>query len=87
MSTVLFNSVSHPVEQLDPPCNSPIYLIANQATVSYIQEYSDLEDLGLNDPTSGVRLIYSEDVRWRRRSCSSTSKLQDEIDKAGRVLK
>ncbi|KAF8506255.1 beta-lactamase-like protein [Gautieria morchelliformis] len=66
--------------KLDPPCDSPIYLIANHGTLSYIQEYSDLEDLGLNDPTTGVRLIYSESVHRRWRSNPARSKSADDID-------
>ncbi|KAF8579988.1 Metallo-hydrolase/oxidoreductase [Ramaria rubella] len=46
--------------KLEPPCFTPIYLIANQATLMYLQEYNDLENLGLNDPVNGVQIIYAE---------------------------
>ncbi|KAF8504184.1 beta-lactamase-like protein [Hysterangium stoloniferum] len=46
---------------------TPVYLVANEPTILYLQEYSDLEDLGFGDPIAGVRLIYSEYVHWNKR--------------------
>lgn len=48
--------------KLIPSCTSPIYLIANQATAMYLREYNDLEDLGYNDSTSGLRIIPAESI-------------------------
>jgi ribonuclease Z len=59
--------------QLEPPCTSPVYLITNQSTFMYLREYNDLEDLGLDDPSTGVRVIYSEHAHWRRRPVPATN--------------
>ncbi|KDQ10344.1 hypothetical protein BOTBODRAFT_115899 [Botryobasidium botryosum FD-172 SS1] len=49
---------------LDPPPSEPLYLIANWQTVQYLNEFSDLQDIGLkNDFNTGVRVIGAEGLQ------------------------
>lgn len=70
--------------QLDPPPSQPLHLIANLQTFDYLDEYHDLEDLGLDD-TSYVRKIHSADIStstnipWRERLNFSSEGLSERI--------
>ena len=50
--------------KLDPPPTEPLYLIANSNVFLYLHEYSDIEDLGLDDPSgNGVKCILSDSMQ------------------------
>jgi hypothetical protein len=63
--------------QLDPPPDAPLYLIANRATHLYLQEYHDLQDIGLDDNTSGVRRIVADEIEWRKSGIDGTESGDD----------
>ena len=44
------------VMQLDPPCDTPLYVVGNDNVFLYLHEYAALEDLGLS-PCSKSRVI------------------------------
>jgi len=50
--------------KLQPPAE-PLYIIGNHGVWLYLQEYNDLEDIGIGDP-SAVRLIQAENVHFDR---------------------
>ncbi|GLB41597.1 putative tRNase Z endonuclease [Lyophyllum shimeji] len=51
---------------LDPPPSFPLYLVSIRAVHLYIRELSDLQDLGLDDPSgNGVVPIMAESLHWR----------------------
>jgi hypothetical protein len=50
--------------KLQPPAE-PLYIIGNYGVGLYLQEYNDLEDIGIGDP-SAVRLIQAENVHFDR---------------------
>ena len=54
--------------QLSPPPEQPLYLVAHHLVFMYLHEYSDLEDLGLDDAIeAGVKCILSDAIHvWPR---------------------
>ena len=50
--------------KLQPPAE-PLYIIGNHGVGLYLEEYNDLEDIGIDDP-SAVRLIQAENVHSDR---------------------
>jgi ribonuclease Z len=47
-------------QQLDPPASSPLYLVADYNVHLYLREVSDIENLGIDDPSkNGVVSIIS----------------------------
>ena len=54
--------------QLNPPPEQPLYLVAHHFVFMYLHEYSDLEDLGLDDAIeAGVKCILSDAIHvWPR---------------------
>ncbi|KIM28972.1 hypothetical protein M408DRAFT_329016 [Serendipita vermifera MAFF 305830] len=51
--------------KLSPPPTEPVYLVCTRGTWSYLKEYNELEDLGLDEP-SGVRAIFCESLEHRQ---------------------
>lgn len=72
----IFHPGSKPTDsyrtQLDPPPDTPLYLIANRATHLYLQEYQDLQDLGFDNSMSGVRRIIADEIEWRKSGIDET---------------
>ncbi|KAF8159401.1 hypothetical protein B0H34DRAFT_703302 [Crassisporium funariophilum] len=51
---------------LDPPPNDPLYIVSVRGTHLYLREQSDIQDLGLHDPSgNGVISIISEALHHR----------------------
>ncbi|KIM85847.1 hypothetical protein PILCRDRAFT_817088 [Piloderma croceum F 1598] len=49
--------------RLNPPPEEPLYLVAHSSVFLYLHEHSDLEELGLDDPTgNGVKCILSDSL-------------------------
>ena len=49
--------------QLEPPPKEPLYLVAHTSVFLYLDEYSDVEELGLDDLTNnGVKCILSDSL-------------------------
>lgn len=60
--------------QLDPPPTKPLYLVTLRAVHLYLRELSDLQDLGLDDPSgNGVIMIMSEALHWKQSGAYQTS--------------
>ncbi|KAF8329413.1 uncharacterized protein EI90DRAFT_1391010 [Cantharellus anzutake] len=76
---------------IDPPPEHPIYLIANVQTFDYLEEYHDLEDLGINN-LSYVRKIHSADISTatqipsRERLRLSSEELSDRVNLSNKHL-
>ncbi|KAG6909380.1 hypothetical protein DXG01_000823 [Tephrocybe rancida] len=52
--------------QLNPPPTSPLYLVTIRSVHLYIRELSEIQDLGLDDPSgNGVIPIMSESLHWK----------------------
>ncbi|KAG6877546.1 hypothetical protein C0993_006239 [Termitomyces sp. T159_Od127] len=52
--------------QLDPPASSPVYLVSIRSVHLYLREVSEIQDLGLDDPSgNGVIPILSESIHWK----------------------
>lgn len=59
---------------LDPPPTKPLYLVTLRAVHLYLRELSDLQDLGLDDPSgNGVIMIMSEALHWKQSGAYQTS--------------
>lgn len=53
--------------QLDPPPSEPLYLVSIRAVHLYLRELSDIQDLGLHDPSgNGVLTVMSEALHWKQ---------------------
>ncbi|THH32553.1 hypothetical protein EUX98_g1639 [Antrodiella citrinella] len=52
-------------KQLNPPPKEPLYVVGIRSLHLYLHELSDLEDLGLNDPITGVVLLLSDSLNFR----------------------
>jgi hypothetical protein len=60
--------------QLDPPPTEPLYLVVIRAVQLYLRELSDIQDLGLDDPSgNGVIIIMSEALHWKQTGAYQTS--------------
>jgi ribonuclease Z len=60
--------------QLDPPPSEPVYLVTLRAIHLYIREYSDLQDVGLEDVSgNGVVTVMCEALHWKRPIAYQTS--------------
>ena len=59
---------------LDPKPTEPLYLVAFRSIHLYLQEYSELEDIGLTDPSGGVVRILSDVTHWKRKPYEGTLK-------------
>ncbi|KAG6839604.1 hypothetical protein C0991_000997 [Blastosporella zonata] len=58
--------ILHKRRQLDPPASSPLYLVTIRSVHMYIRELSEIQDLGLDDPSgNGVIPIMSESLHWK----------------------
>ncbi|KAG5640501.1 hypothetical protein DXG03_008289 [Asterophora parasitica] len=58
---------------LQPPPTSPLYLVTIRSVHLYIRELSDLQDLGLDDPSgNGVVPIMSEALHWKNTGAYQT---------------
>ncbi|KAF8075182.1 hypothetical protein FPV67DRAFT_1476334 [Lyophyllum atratum] len=58
---------------LDPPPSSPLYLVTIRAVHLYIRELSDLQNLGLDDPSGkGVVPVMAESLHWRNTGAYQT---------------
>lgn len=52
--------------QLDPPPLEPLYVVGIRSVHLYLREQSDIEDLGIDDPSgSGVISILSDSLNFR----------------------
>ncbi|KAG6872909.1 hypothetical protein C0995_005315 [Termitomyces sp. Mi166 len=51
--------------QLNPPASSPLYLVTIRSVHLYIRELSEIQDLGLDDPSGGVIPVMSESLHWK----------------------
>lgn len=52
--------------QLNPPPEHPLYLVSIRGIHLYLRELSDVQDLGLNDPSgNGIIPVLSESMHYR----------------------
>lgn len=58
------NGTNQQLVKLQPPAE-PLYIIGNHGVGLYLQEYNDLEDIGIGDP-SAVSFIQAENVHFDR---------------------
>lgn len=58
------NGTNQQLTKLQPPAE-PLYIIGNHGVGLYLQEYNDLEDIGIGDP-SAVNFIQAENVHFDR---------------------
>ncbi|KAF9466199.1 beta-lactamase-like protein [Collybia nuda] len=59
---------------LDPPPSEPLYLVTIRAVHLYLREFSDLQDLGLDDPSgNGVITVMAESLHFRQLGVYQTS--------------
>ncbi|TFK39749.1 hypothetical protein BDQ12DRAFT_734488 [Crucibulum laeve] len=60
--------------QLDPPPTEPLYLVSLRGVHLYLREISEIQDLGLDDPSgNGVITIMSEALHWKKHSSYQTT--------------
>ncbi|RDB18569.1 Ribonuclease Z, mitochondrial [Hypsizygus marmoreus] len=58
---------------VEPPPSQPLFLVSIRSVHLYIRELSDMQDLGLNDPSgNGVIPIMSESLHWRKTGAYQT---------------
>ncbi|KAG6818817.1 hypothetical protein H0H93_001378 [Arthromyces matolae] len=51
---------------LNPPPSSPLYLVTIRPVHMYLRELSDIQDLGLDDPSgNGIVTVMSEALHWK----------------------
>ncbi|KAF8887345.1 hypothetical protein BD779DRAFT_1527626 [Infundibulicybe gibba] len=59
---------------LQPPPAHPLYLVTIRAVHLYLRELSDIQDLGLNDPSdNGIITVMSEALHWRETGAYQTT--------------
>lgn len=53
-------------QQLNPPPTEPLYVVSIRTVLLYLQEFNEVEDLGLDkDDGTGVLLINADALSWR----------------------
>ena len=53
--------------QLNPPPEHPLYLVSIRGIHLYLRELSDVQNLGLNDPSgNGIIPVLSESMHYRK---------------------
>jgi ribonuclease Z len=73
MSSLSLYFATYIIIQLDPMPKEPLYLVAPSGVFLYLHEYSDIENLGLNDSTrNGVKCILSEVAHFSPSNSSRT---------------
>jgi hypothetical protein len=62
-----FKPLMHLFWQLNPPPEHPLYLVSIRGIHLYLRELSDVQDLGLNDPSgNGIIPVLSESMHYRK---------------------
>lgn len=69
------------VAQLDPSPTEPLYLVTHRPILLYLREYSDIEDLGMLDPSgNGVIPVLSDILHWKRTGLWQSGGPYPEVD-------
>ncbi|KAG6896461.1 hypothetical protein C0992_008112 [Termitomyces sp. T32_za158] len=59
---------------LDPPASTPLFLLSIRSVHLYIREVSEIQDLGLDDPSgNGVIPVITESIHWKNTGVYQTN--------------